>query len=239
MKKTLITLAVLAVSAVAASAEEQERAEFSYTGSDFVNGHLDLHPSLQLNGSSDWTMHFNVKLGTGSYDVDGRTVLFEVGSGDDFGSGKGFMAYVTNKGDDTYTLTYAFRTDIPDSEKPAGNSTYEEVEFSGDYTLKADDLLMFTFQNDASAHEFTMSVQALDMATLQMKAGHSYTRPAPTSNLNTFASVDTAIDREGGTGSMSDWMVSGMSGEANVPEPTTATLSLLALAGLAARRRRK
>ncbi len=239
MKKTLITLAALAASAVTVSAAGLEEVDFSYNESDFDNGHLDLQPTLMLNGSSEWTMEFNVQLGTGSYDADGRTVLFEVGSGDDFGSGKGFMAYVMNAGDDTYTLTYAFRTDISDEDKPAGNKTYEKVTFSDDYTLKAGDVLMFTFKNVPSAQEFLMDVQALDLGNVNVESGHSYTRPAPTSNLNTFASVDTAIGRDGGTGSMSGWKVAGLNGTASIPEPTTATLSLLALAGLAARRRRK
>ena len=44
---------------------------------------------------------------------------------------------------------------------------------------------------------------------------------------------------DGANNSKGIWTVSNMSVAGNVPEPTTATLSLLALAGLAARRRRK
>ncbi len=173
--------------------------------------------------SAAWTDLENVGLthvNSNVYTVDSFTFSFMIPEGVLTSGSSEFLAYVHANG-----VSNGNNTQI----------SFVLTEADGSYTLKAgrsnttDDLTDITWQNTS---EFT-NLAANTVYSLTTTSGNISTvtlTPAVTTSDNQY---DNQIITGGSTATAK------FNSTYTVPEPATATLSLLALAGLAARRRRK
>ncbi len=238
MKKTLITLAALAASVASAVTIEDAALDianpngtlsagtgFSGTGGDYTMT-LVINWEKALEGLGIWSDPSVVKVGhSNDYWWNNGFSLFK---GADENAGKLFATIRVDNGDQALTgdgLSIV-------------NTTYAQI--TSDYVV--DGLLALTYTYSSATDTITLSVvdtENSEIATLDsayvtkdwsVNNAYNYmTMDAPDGIINHIYVFDSAL-------SSAD--IINISKDA-IPEPATATLSLLALAGLAVRRRRK
>ena len=211
MKKTLIAL--MALAGVAAAATEVDTISASYT-------------NLVRKGecyADSFTFTFTL---TDDYSLEESGAVLGFYRGSDPGNDYGYNAIVLGGSDDALTLTVG--------RGKASNTVNDATGISADTT--------FTFQDN---YTFATTIQKGVEYTI------SFTLKEEPNQWGGIAGLLTPVLTWGDSGSESGTQYNGgMNGDAaftvavnsgtiTIPEPTTATLSLLALAGLAARRRRK
>ncbi len=237
MKKTLITLAALAMVSVACAATYTD----TYTATDFNTDASNDDGSWKvltltntLDNSCDWILTATITIGTDSYNTWGTPAL---ATGDNVFSKSGLQVYLSNK-DYQGTVEHPLKTGWFSGE-------HDDVTMSGTH---AGDVLTLTYSFDKDGGDNGTGLLHIDY-TLQ-RNGTTYTDDnsswytnTDVANMNALniSKVSTTI----GTADLEGWTLDSLTVTRTladtpaVPEPTTATLSLLALAGLAARRRRK
>ncbi|MBQ3143974.1 MAG: PEP-CTERM sorting domain-containing protein [Akkermansia sp.] len=117
------------------------------------------------------------------------------------------------------------------------NVTYSKSTAAGVVTAGTPVAITFSFVADEN--QYTNEIVG---GTFTVKAGEATSSWAVTDGLEYTDLTNSSVSRfwtNGGAEQFSNITVAKLDNNMVVPEPTTATLSLLALAGLAARRRRK
>ncbi len=189
----------------------------TYSAADFTNGVLDLGYSLDY--SADWTITAEIKIGSVNYNEWG-TPAFTTGS--DAFSGSGLQVYLV-AGDEKALRTVWF-----------GNSHDSKV-MTG---TRAGDVLTVTYNYDADATESLLTV-----GYALVRDGYTYTdnvnndgwykATVSAVNPSEISALSTTIN------GLEGWSINSISvTHSVVPEPATASLSLLGLAALMMRRRR-
>ncbi len=227
MKKTLITLAALAVASVAQAAITTN----SYTADDFSNGVLTLDTTLDY--TTNWTLQATITIGEGSYNEWGSPAL---ATGGDAMSGSGLQVYLV-AGDEKALRTVWFGNSH-DSSVMTGTHAGDILTLTYTYIKETDQLnVAYTLVRDGATYNDNVNNDGW------YKATGSVVKPASISSLSTVINDNMtgwSIDSITTIYGIEDAITPSQpdAGQA-IPEPATATLSLLALAGLAARRRRK
>ncbi len=255
MKKTLISLMVLAGVACAAERENIWQLTFG-TGEGYTDGFkLTNYGDTQYAISGKWDISGNTSNGyletTGSRRV--HTQWQNTGTGltlgEDFGIELVFSiptGYTTSSHCDScvnnvYSLLLLSTSDNSADDIHFGPSAEGGTfHFAGSYVTENEGGSVLTFTPDT---QYTAQLEVVNRV-VTMKINGNVVR---TGTLNENATGDITQILIGGkfVGSghhTSDWIsenVYSITAYKLVPEPATATLSLLALAGLAARRRRK
>ena len=129
------------------------------------------------------------------------------------------------------------------SDNVAADSYYLGDKWDQGISVSATTLLSAAFNYNAKASfQGSTSVNEGGDTILTLNVSSTTAQAPATATIN--LGKDFVLDKimfcgDGDNNAKGIWTVSNMSVTGNIPEPTTATLSLLALAGLAARRRRK
>ncbi len=234
MKKTLITLAALATSVASAATvtDTYTAANFSTDASNNDGSWKVLSLTNTLDNTCDWTLTAVITIGTDTYNTHGTPVLT---TGADVFSTSGLQVYFTNK-DYQGTVEHPLKTEWFGGE-------HEDNTLSGTH---AGDVITLTYTFDKDGG--TAGSLHIDY-TLQ-RGGYTYSDDGSTwyTNTDTTNMANLSISKLSttiGTAALEGWTLDSLTVTRTiedtpaVPEPATATLSLLALAGLAARRRRK
>ncbi len=220
MKKTLITLAALALASVAQAVDYPLSESFTLT--DFQDGKIELKHALDF--TKDFEISGSITIGTEDANQWG-TPLITTNTRDVFGSVSdgGFKLYLTDAdnglGDDKLVSYFS--------------NNYAVDDYRKDYTstmpaLTPGDVLTFTYT-------YTAATMVAKMTFSDGSSTDSRSASLKGMTLDPISVLVTSIGT--GEATSNDWAISLT--VKSVPEPATATLSLLALAGLAARRRRK
>ncbi len=246
MKKTLITLAALAMASVASAAITTN----SYTAADFGTDKSNSNGSWKvltldttLDYATNWTLSATFTIGSANYNGWGTPAF---ATGNDIFSGSGLQIYLANN---KYPDDYADSSlaGEPTGEKALRSKWFNSEHNSGVMTgTKSGDILTLTYSYDKASDQLTIGYSLDRAGTIYhdnlsndtwYKATGSVVKPAEISELST------------GILGLDGWSIGSITttygvadpatGGGAIPEPATATLSLLALAGLAARRRRK
>ncbi len=225
MKKTLITLAALAASV--ASAVDEYPLTHDYTTADFVTNYERQYAygTLTLPYTLDFTKDFEISatvtIGEGSVNEWGSPLFttFANPYGKDTSNG-GFRVWM-NTNNEIYT---SINGDVNDSQQQGWGITENGWKSSNLGIVQAGDVLTLTYTYTAETN-FAEVVLGIGDKTDTRSA--TITSPGSITALGTGAGFHNATA----------WSIE--TTVKHVPEPATATLSLLALAGLAARRRRK
>ncbi len=254
MKKTLITLAALAMASVASavtthdaianlSGEALSDGALSPTATDFTITVI-LDWEKVASGLGSWSDRANVVLGTHNA-TDWWTTGFNMFPGG--GNYTGQVALTMLLDNQGQSLTAATDTNATDGVTVHGGTIgegYFMVDDSHDRLGKL--ALTFTYVADSDANTAgNQSVGTLYALKSDGSLSAVYATQNNEWNLAGYPFNIVGINNKGAIeqvlvfdSALSAADVASIS-KANVPEPTTATLSLLALAGLAARRRRK
>ena len=216
MKKTLIAL--MALAGVACG----ETITLSTIDAKFVSA-----PALAGNcWAGDYTFTFTL---TDDYTLEGSGSVVGFYRGSAVNDTYGYNAIVLGGSDEALTLTVgrgrAFET--------VDNATGIDADTYFTFASGATDKVTFTTQI-VKGVEYTLTVTGASEAmtpTLSWGADSSETLASYNGNMNGNAALTCVVN----TGTITKVIPDTPS----VPEPATATLSLLALAGLASRRRRK
>ncbi len=249
MKKTLITLAALALASVAQAATTYTYDADDFTTATTTNGSFGkLTLDTTLTKEFDWTITATFTLGdmkNSSYN-DWGSAIFTTTS-DVFDANSGLQVYVPvakkdivdENGEkigeervDPCLQTFWYSTTAHNSSVMTGMAEGDVLTVI--YTYDADGkgenggLLTVDYQLVRSGHLYEDGISKPD-------SWYQYTVGS-----NKTLSIDsvTSTIGYGGLTSANGWSINSVTVTV-IPEPTTATLSLLALAGLAARRRRK
>ncbi len=224
MKKTLMTLAVLAMAAVAS-------AETSWTNLDGVTLSYDeqmVEDSTTYNVDA-FSFDFCI---TSNALAEGSSILAYVSGEYDAPGGTAQITFILEKLEDSYTLWTKqtnLATDVSSINEINSASSIKNLQENVVYTLSATPMT-----GTYGSSDLQVSVSGSDGSTLSKRiTGGNYiylpgdvtaaSIPAPAAAMNSAFAASALPEQPSQA----------------APEPTTATLSLLALAGLAARRRRK
>ncbi len=223
MKKTLALMAIL--TAGVASAND---AELLYTWDSVTTTHQSVElydlttrvTDYDLTYSSAWRLEFTLTFPTDTADVKGDyPILMTFGADQD--NCFTLWAHLVENG---YDLGFGGK----------GNFTHESVTSNGTYNINNTQPLTYTIISSGTK---TPTLELYIDGTKISSTTYNATGEVIDSTLATItfgAQKGTSDDRIAAT--FTDVKLYKLQA---VPEPTTATLSLLALAGLAARRRRK
>ena len=215
MKKTIITLLALAG---VASAADVTKDDFG----DNLLGDISLDDVASSFSSGTFAVSFEAE---SSYALDLNLRM---------GDGIGESFYISVAGNSTYLSITAPNLDLMNS------MVMWPAEYSGSFLLQCVNNNGFVItlshfdegtQLFTPIHEVTTNCtfpSSLNTATFEVGTSNGNSH-SPVSELRTWEGIVTETEMANPPAAPSP----------NVPEPTTATLSLLALAGLAARRRRK
>ncbi len=233
MKKTLITLAALAASVASAATytDTYAAADFSTDASNNDGSWKVLNLTNALDNTCDWTLTAVITIGTDSYNGWGTPAL---ATGANVFSNSGLQVYFSNAEVDG-VMEHPLKTGW----------------FGGEHS---DDTLRGTHDGDVLTLTYSFNKEAGQLHidyTLQRGGytyqddGSSWYTNTDSGNMNNLSI--TQLSTTIGTAALEGWTLNSLTVARTVadpvtpavPEPTTATLSLLALAGLAARRRRK
>ncbi len=220
MKKTLITLAALAMASVA-SADVTDVYTSEQLEAFNTNGTLTLTNAITFD--YDWTLSATVDL-KGSYTSQanfwGGAAL---STGNNAGSSNVLFRLWQPDGSHSWRETVYNLNGGSDSTF----GTNPSIRFSGETDI--------SLSYDASEQLFTVTIAGQYQTSNAEDAELTpYTGTLTATIPNTYAAITTLSTSTNDSNS-----VTALSYTSAVPEPATATLSLLALAGLAARRRRK
>ncbi len=217
MKKTLITLAALAAaftSTVSADTEWTSLGSISATNKNYQSESMDVY------AVGNHTFTFTIP--SDALTANNSTILAYINGGGIGGSNNKQITYMltATEGEDNttvYTLTMGRSNNTLDAASILWSSraVSESLTSGTTYTVT-------TTGGDTSSAQVTANGGFLNTRTFDSQILFANDVTTLSSGFNSTFAVKTS---EGGSG--------------NIPEPTTATLSLLALAGLAARRRRK
>ncbi len=205
------TLITLAALAMASTAG----AVTTYTDADFVASESSgvstgvLTLDKALTFTQDWTLWVEVTVGTGTGNNWGTTII--AGGADPFNYASG---------DGNFTGSFQAWQNAANTETQYKLNTNSASVLSGDNAWNVGDTYTFTVYYLADTQTIGINGSGFDRTNTIADT------TATISQLST-----AAYGREGWGLTIKQWDT--------IPEPTTATLSLLALAGLAARRRRK
>ncbi len=212
MKKTLITLAALAMASVAS-------AEWTMT------------PAIQTTGPvTGGEMAFTFMLTSDDVtELTSQTTIAAYGQSlsSATGNAQGSVAFTLAKTETNGSYTFSIYNDTLNSSSYAPSGWGGASHSSATVTLATDTIYTVSGSTDASSGQITISLASptTTLATIsnngKMNGGGAVGDVMWTYFNSSFSTADSAPVTPA------------------VPEPTTATLSLLALAGLAARRRRK
>ncbi len=220
MKKTLITLAALAMASVAQAAVSDV-----YTSEqiDSLNTSGSLTLANAINFGYDWTLNATVNL-KGSYTSQANFY------------GGAALATGSNPG----SRDVFFRLWQPDGSHSWRETVYN-LNASGDTTYGSSPSIRLSGDTDitlsynATTEKLTYTISGKYQTTNEEGAALTdFTKSITIDIANTHESISVLSTSTNDSNS-----VKALSYTSAIPEPTTATLSLLALAGLAARRRRK
>ena len=212
MKKTIIALLALAGVAAAAPLTLTSPANGSLS-----SGNNAVAWSEDYSTLTSWELSFTL-----TDAALGDAILF--GTDRD---GSGAAGYILSTNVDGSLEVYARNIGVNYS-----NSTAAGV-------VTAGTPVAITFSFVADENQYTNEIVG---GTFTVKAGEATSSWAVTSGLGYTDLTNNSVSRfwtNGGAEQFSNITVTKLDNNMVVPEPTTATLSLLALAGLAARRRRK
>ena len=212
MKKTIIALLALAGVAAAAPLTLTSPASGSLSSSNAAVAWSEDYSTL-----TSWELSFTL-----TDAALGDAILF--GTDRD---GSGAAGYILSTNVDGSLEVYARNIGVNYS-----NSTAAGV-------VTAGTPVAITFSFVADENQYTNEIVG---GTFTVKAGEATSSWAVTSGLGYTDLTNNSVSRfwtNGGAEQFSNITVTKLDNNMVVPEPTTATLSLLALAGLAARRRRK
>ena len=243
MKKTLILMFAAACSAMAADYTEVTETGTALDMQNFSDDYL--HGTNSLATTANFTLVFSVDFsgmlnnntnntelltieGTSIYNNNNRTYKTGVGFNDTSADQDNANIYCTTSTSKTYTF-------------PANADYYSMTlscyELNDKTTYLISTLYAWTIQADGTLEKKSTSTHSSNWSYT------SYDKTSVTLNFNTdlidsvrvYNSVLEGTDAENAAKAVLGFTP----GDGNVPEPTTATLSLMALAALAARRRRK
>ena len=212
MKKTIIALLALAGVAAAAPLTLTSPAGGSLSSSNAAVAWSEDYSTL-----TSWELSFTL-----TDTALGDAIIF--GTDRD---GSGAAGYILSTNVDGSLEVYARNIGVNYS-----NSTAAGV-------VTAGTPVAITFSFVADENQYTNEIVG---GTFTVKAGEATSSWAVTSGLGYTDLTNNSVSRfwtNGGAEQFSNITVTKLDNNMVVPEPTTATLSLLALAGLAARRRRK
>ena len=214
MKKTIIAL--MALAGAAAAATEQV---------DTITAAWGTAPVLAGNcWSADYTLTFTLDE---LYTLENSGSVLGFYRGSEVNNSHGYNAIVLGGSDEALTLTVGRGRAYDTVDGATGISADTYFTFAPEATDKV--TFTTTLQKGVT---YTLSVTGGDQAmtpTLTWEGG-SETLTSYKGNMNGNAALTSALNKGTITIEKQD---------PTIPEPTTATLSLLALAGLAARRRRR
>ncbi len=220
MKKTLITLAALAVASVASAADITNTTGFFSSDSIYSDGSITTMSGLgQADGcATGYTFTFEL----GVSDLGDNHDVVVAAYWNNAYSSLGAHAFVIDGA--TMKMTVGLGSLGNTTDQPDGASVYNT----------------WTWYTDAADRQGTFDTV--------LTSGITYTVTLTDATAGAQVATLSWVDADGVTqsstaayrGSMNggEWITGSVVSKV-VPEPTTATLSLLALAGLAARRRRK
>ena len=234
MKKTIITL--LALAGVAMAADTGTLTLTNTTASDTITTTISdnstdwLKEAITLDGNATIDILAN---GSNTYtptDLAGYAIGdTNVGNG---GSYVYSVSFTVNEDAPALTLTSISADFIIQSAGGGGQgarwATYNWQFISGETTLV--DYASADYWSHASSQSTGELAMDFGSNAVDLAAGKTYTLNLKITGVNNSKDV---VDANGG------FVHVGSISASIIPEPTTATLSLLALAGLAARRRRK
>ena len=212
MKKTIIALLALAGVAAAAPLTLTSPANGSLS-----SGNNAVAWSEDYSTLTSWELSFTL-----TDAALGDAILF--GTDRD---GSGAAGYILSTNVDGSLEVYARNIGV----------TYSKSTAAGVVTAGTPVAITFSFVADEN--QYTNEIVG---GTFTVKAGEATSSWAVTSGLGYTDLTNNSVSRfwtNGGAEQFSNITVTKLDNNMVVPEPTTATLSLLALAGLAARRRRK
>ncbi len=265
MKKTLITLAALAASvAQAADVTSETWDSLIYNSADpKTENSITWTSSLTMNPVLDWEAAHSV-LGGGRafiYAVDGShasaALGFSLVNEGTTSTATNYSAYIMrHNGTGQYSLDNAALSYTMED----GALAIESIDYSNmtthDGHMGGSDVAMYfaqaTYENEgklALAIAYDDSTRTFTLGALTATGGLNYVTitmteawQTSTNNFRGYDLKDNAVNAIEQVlvfnTALSNDQIAAVAAEV-VPEPTTATLSLLALAGLAARRRRK
>ena len=212
MKKTIIALLALAGVAAAAPLTLTSPANGSLSSSNAAVAWSENYATL-----TSWELSFTL-----TDAALGDAILF--GTDRD---GSGAAGYILSTNVDGSLEVYARNIGVNYSKSTAAG------------VVTAGTPVAITFSFVADENQYTNEIVG---GTFTVKAGEATSSWAVTSGLGYTDLTNDSVSRfwtNGGAEQFSNITVTKLDNNMVVPEPTTATLSLLALAGLAARRRRK
>ena len=212
MKKTIIALLALAGVAAAAPLTLTSPTDGSLTSSNAAVAWSENYSTL-----TSWELSFTLTDTT-----LGDAIIF----GTDKDS-SGAAGYLLSTNTDGSLEVYARNINV----------TYSKSTAAGVVTAGTPVAITFSFVADEN--QYTNEIVG---GTFTVKAGEATSSWAVTDGLEYTDLTNNSVSRfwtNGGAEQFSNITVAKLDNNMVVPEPTTATLSLLALAGLAARRRRK
>ncbi len=219
MKATIITLAALASTAFAGTLSIAN-SDFTYVQNDDSNYSCYKYDlATALSCSENWSITVTFTGSSTGFNQWGTAVLAtgDVAATASFTNGFQLYAGTSANGSGEHLITKI----------NTGSESGSSLPSAATYTLTA----AYTVEDGASTGTLVLSVLDSSGTTTELGRSSTISSSASISSLST-----NAIGVEGWT--LGTVTVTADS-IASVPEPATATLSLLALAGLAARRRRK
>ncbi len=238
MKRTLLTILALGSASFAVADSITATTELS-TGTGYTNDgnrrsgfvvNLAEAVTYTLNNSeiTDFTAYDSVKL---------DSITLNTATSNNSASSARIVVYKLDSitGDDrTTNLTYCGVSDYVTIQ----DQTAVTFTFTAAFTLSTDGAYGFFFVNDTDTISDTVLSSATSLSTISdglvaFRVQHTW------SNMPGAELKADGTSWSNGEIPIATYNITATKADANVPEPATATLSLLALAGLAARRRRK